>query len=220
MATAAVLLPSHARVEPGSSQLAPATYPSANSSPSIDVDGVTASWIASINTILGNRDYAALKQLFLPESYWRDQLGLSWDFHTLHGPEKIISFLSSHPAGCRIESLKIDTSAAPRMPTVTAVDFDGTINGVQSCLVIETDVGRGRGLVRLAQDQGDGGKWKAFTLFTAIYELKGYEENVKTRRPLGVDHGEHPDRKNWQERRAAQENFEGDKEPTVLILGQ
>ena len=88
-----------------------------------------------------------------------------------------------------------------------------------SFLTIETDVGRGRGLVRLLQDQEDG-KWKAFTLFTTMHELKGHEETVRGRRPNGVIHGGQPGRKNWQERRKATENFEGDIEPTVLILGK
>jgi hypothetical protein len=48
------------------------------------------------------------------------------------------------------------------------VDFTGKIMGVQSFLTVETDVGRGRGLVELLQDQQDGGKWKAFTLFTTM----------------------------------------------------
>ncbi len=48
-----------------------------------------------------------------------------------------------------------------------------------SFLTIETDMGRGTGLVGLLHDPEDGGKWKAFTLFTAMHELKGHEETVK-----------------------------------------
>lgn len=60
---------------------------------------------------------------------------------------------------------------------------------------------------------------KAFTLFTSMMELKGHEETVFGRRPEGVAHGGLPGRKNWQERRLADENYE-DSEPTVLILGK
>jgi len=98
------------------------------------------------------------------------------------------------------------------------VDFHGEVKGVGSFLIIETDVGRGRGIVRLLQDHD--GKWKAFTLFTAMHELKGHEETVRGNRPHGVDHGGKPGRKNWQERRNATENFDGELEPTVLILGK
>ena len=102
---------------------------------------------------------------------------------------------------------------------MSAADFDGKVNGVGSFLKIETDVGKGPGIVRLLQDQQDGGSWKAFTLFTTMHELKGHEETVRGNRPHGVAHGGKPGRKNWQERRTATENFDGDMEPTVLILG-
>ena len=86
-------------------------------------------------------------------------------------------------------------------------------------MTIETDVSRDRALLRLLQDPEEGGKWKAFTLFTAMHELKGYEETIEADRPHGVDHGGQPGRENWQERRHAPENFEDGNEPTVLILG-
>ncbi len=220
MATAAVDVPSHNRLEPGSSQIQALPYPEAHPIGKVNVNVVASEWIDKLNRALSSQDYVAFKDLFLKNSCWRDQLGLSWDYHTLHGTEKMISFLQeSGSNGSRIKTLRIDDSNSTRQPTVSAVDFNGKINGVASFLTIETDVGRGRGLVRLLPDPEDGGKWKAFTLFTAMHELNGHEETVKANRPHGVDHGEQPGRKNWQERRHAMENFEDGNEPTVLILG-
>ena len=220
MATAAVeSIPSYNRVEPGSNQLKAATYPEVKPVAEANVKTVVSDWLHSLNDALSHHRYEVLKQFFLPESCWRDQLGLSWDYHTLQGPEKIISFLKTTPKGPRIESLEIDNTNSTRQPSVAAVDFKGNVNGIASFLTVETDVGRGRGMVRLLQDQKDG-KWKAFTLFTAMLELKGHEETVKRNRPQGVDHGGQPGRKNWQQRRDAMANFEGGNGPTVLILGQ
>ncbi|KAL8932474.1 MAG: hypothetical protein Q9211_006293 [Gyalolechia sp. 1 TL-2023] len=225
MATAAVLssdnrtIPSYNRLEPGSCQLAAASYPDTDSLSSVDANAVASEWVDSFNQALSAQDPSAVKTLFLQGSCWRDQLGLSWDYRSLNGPDKIFSFLTAAPTGSRVRSIKIDESNATRRPTVTAVDYKGEVNGVASFLTVETDVGRGRGLVRLLQDSKDGNKWKAFTLFTAMHELKGYEEAIKDHRPQGVAHGGHPGRKNWQERRTATENFEGDLEPTVLIVG-
>ncbi|KAL9044859.1 MAG: hypothetical protein Q9214_002034 [Letrouitia sp. 1 TL-2023] len=219
MATAAVEVPSHNRVEPGSQQLKAAAYPDSGSSSPADPNAIAADWVDSFNRVLSNREFASVKNLFLAESCWRDQLGLSWNYHTLKGPDKIESFLASASDGPRIHSINIDNTNATRQPTISAVDFNGKINGVVSFLTVETDIGRGRGLVRLLRDLKDSAKWKAFTLFTAMYELKGHEETVKANRPHGVVHGGQPGRKNWLERRTAQENFEGDLEPTVLILG-
>ena len=222
MAAAAVdSIPSYNRIEAGSCQLQAASYPQASDpAKSEDVDAVASEWVSSLTKALNALDYNAIQHLFLPEACWRDQLGLSWDYHTFTGPQKIIDFLKSAPHGSRIKSVEIDKSNATRQPGISAVDYNGKINGVASFLTIETDVGRGRGLVRLLKDPQDGDKWKAFTLFTAMHELKGYEETTKANRPHGVAHGGQPGRKNWAERRTATENFEGDNEPTVLIIGQ
>ncbi len=217
MATAAVQIPSYNRVEPGSSHLVAAAYPKSDAPPKADVHNIATEWVDSLNKALRSQDYEAINRLFLSESCWRDQLGLSWDYHTFNGPEKIISFLKSSPHGSRIKSIQVDDSSTLHSPNISAADFNGKVNGVMSFLTIETDVGRGPGIVRLMQDKD--GKWKAFTLFTAMHELKGHEETVRGNRPHGVVHGGNPGRKNWQERRTATENFEGGAEPTVLILG-
>ena len=220
MATAAVEVPSHNRLEPGSSKIHAIPYPEAHPVSEVDVNTVVSNWVNQLNSALLNQDYALINDLFLTDSCWRDQLGFSWDYHTLHGPEKMISFLQdSGSNGSCIKSLAVDSSNSTRQPTISAVDFGGKVGCVASFLTMETDVGRGRGLVRLVKDPQDGGKWKAFTLFTAMHELKGHEETVKTNRPHGVDHGGKPGRKNWQERRHAMENFEDGNEPTVLVIG-
>lgn len=217
MATAAVQIPSYNRTEAGSCQLKPATFPEPAGPSKADVNKIASEWVESLNKAFESQEYDPIEQLFLQEGTWRDQLGLSWDYHTLNGPEKIITFLKTGPKGCRIKFVSIDDSNSLRKPNVSAVDFNGQVNGIASFLTVETDVGRGRGLVRLVQDHD--GKWKAFTLFSSMTELKGHEEKTGGNRPDGVEHGGRPGRKNWQEKRTAVENFEGEEEPTVLILG-
>ena len=129
----------------------------------------------------------------------------------------MISFLRSTPKGSRIKSIQIENSKF--QPHASAVSFGGKISGLASFLTIETDVGKERGIVRLLHDHQDGEKWKAFTLFTAMHELRGHEETIRKNRPLGVTHGKTRGRKNWQERRTAMENFDDGNEPTVLVLG-
>ncbi|KAL8877955.1 MAG: hypothetical protein Q9198_004136 [Flavoplaca austrocitrina] len=125
------------------------------------------------------------------------------------GPDKIVSFITSAPNGSRVLSIKFDSSNVTRKPSVAAVDFNGKVNGVVSFLTVEPDVGRERGLVRLLQDTQDNNKWKTFTLLTAMHGSEGHEETIGSSRPNGVDHGNHPGRKNWQEQRIATENYEG-----------
>lgn len=220
MAAAAVdSIPSYNRVEPGSSRLQAASYPQVSTpSKSEDVDAIASAWVASLTKALNSLDASAIEQLFLPDACWRDQLGLSWDYHTFTGPKKIVNFLKSAPKGSRIKSVQVERSIT-KQPGISAVDYKGEINGIASFLSIETDVGRGRGIVRLVKEADTGARWKAFTLFTTMHELKGHEETTKGNRPHGVAHGEQPGRRNWAERRTFSENFEGDLEPTVLIIG-
>jgi len=210
-----VAVPSANRVEPGSYALRLANYPVAPSPATpIDANSVAAAWVESFNKLLEHPETATIPDLFLKESYWRDQLCLSWDFHTLQGPEKIVELRKK---SSRIKSVALDKTSELRSPTATVFDADGNVHTVQAFLRVETDIGRGAGIVRLVQDQG---LWKVFTLFTFLKELKGHEEAVGKKRPNGVDHGEHLSRKNWLDRRIAEENFEDGEEPTVLIIGK
>jgi putative flavoprotein involved in K+ transport len=64
----------------------------------------------------------------------------------------------------------------------------------EAWFTFETLVSRGKGLLRLR----DG---KAWTLWTTIVELKGFEEAKGERRPKGVEHGSYKGRKTWKESR-------------------
>jgi putative flavoprotein involved in K+ transport len=55
----------------------------------------------------------------------------------------------------------------------------------EAWLEFETEVGRGSGHLRLIDGQ-------AWTLLTALDELKGHEESLGPRRPKGVEHGASP----------------------------
>lgn len=70
--------------------------------------------------------------------------------------------------------------------------------------------------MRLAQE---GEKWKIFTIFTSLRELKDAPEGTGVNRPAGVQHGALHGRKNWLDRRAAEVNYE-DSQPDVLVVGR
>jgi hypothetical protein len=202
-------IPSANRVEPGSFPLGLANLPSAPKA-SVDVDAAASVWVEKFNASIQRGD---ISSLFLAESYWRDHLCLSWDFHCFQGPEKINSLLKN---GSRVKSLSLDKSNKLHSPTASALD-EGVFT-IQAFLTVETDVGSGSGILRLVQDNY--GAWKCFTIFTLLKKLKGHEELVGKKRPNGVEHGEHLSQKNWLDRRIAEQNFEdGNEQPTVLILG-
>lgn len=144
--------------------------------------------------------------------------GVPPNLDTLKNTDTMASFLTSHPKKCRLISLAVDDSSALRRPTIAPIDFVGEVKGISSFLLLETDVGKGRGIVRLCKD-ANSGQWKAFTLFTTMHELKGHEEALGHRRPDGVQHGGNPGRKNWMDRREIEREYSDGREPIVLIIG-
>lgn len=210
-------VPSYERVEPGSVNIIPADLASIHTSDisKENYEKAAEEWVEAFNKALQSPAISShsLTELFLPQAFWRDHLCLSWNVHTFHGPQEMADFLNK---GCRLKSVSIDKSSDFRKPTIASFDGKGKIQGVQTFLTTESDVGSGLGVARLVQ--GPDGKLKVFTLFTSMRELKGHEESVFGRRSAGVAHGGQPGRKNWQERRLADENFE-DSDPAVLIIG-
>ncbi|KAL8708738.1 MAG: hypothetical protein Q9225_007559, partial [Loekoesia sp. 1 TL-2023] len=196
--------------------LAHARFPETSPKPAeqIEPQRVAFAWVNAFNNLIDGQENATRK-LFLEDSYWRDLLCSTWNFHTYQGLPKISSVLKAGDNQCRLRSLAVDSHSDIKKPLMSPVDFEGSIQGVQAFLTVETDIGRGRGLVKLVRDAKDAGTWKAFTLFTTLEELKGHEESVCTRRPTGVDHGAHPGRLNWQQRRDAEANCAGQGGLTV-----
>ena len=77
--------------------------------------------------------------------------------------------------------------------------------------------GRGRGLLRLVEEDGEDRAW---TLLTTLYELKGHEEPRGTHRPMGAEHGANKQRRTWKERRQEEaESLGSTTQPYVLVIG-
>ena len=217
MAATMVEIPSSNRGLPGTHELEHVSFPKTIDTIPSDPAEVAKAWVSSFNTLLKSGDID-VSNLFLKDSYWRDLLCLTWDFHTLHGPENIASLIKKQSSKWGLKALKVDESSDFRTPKVASIDFKGDVKGVQSFLTAETEVGKGRGLVRLVQDPDDRMKWKAFTLFTTLDELTGFEALIEDRRPTGLEHAK-TGSVNWREVRDAEENFEGGREPAVVIVG-
>src|SRR5271157_5247265 len=137
-------------------------------------------WLAQFERALAEPDDVLLKALFHAESYWRDVLALTWDIKTVEGSDAIRRALKAHlgrarPAGFRTAPNR----AAPRHVTRAGTD------AIEAIFRFETADGRGSGVLRLAPDAGNGNTLKAWTLLTALDEIKGFEEEAGRSRPLG-----------------------------------
>jgi thioredoxin reductase len=179
-----------------------------------DDSSVTADiWLAQFEEALTKSDDAPLRQLFHPDSYWRDVLALSWNIQTLNGRDAILKALpplarSMAPGGFAVAPGR----AAPRK-----VMRAGT-NAIEAIFNFETRVGRGNGILRLIPDEDDGNRLKAWTLLTELVELKGFEEQLGVNRPRGNAYSRDFRGPNWLDLRKASAEY-ADRDPTVLVIG-
>lgn len=207
---------------PGSQSLSSPSLPKPGNSYSPDsaeASCICSDWIDSFNELLNDHRRAAeFSGLFLDDACWRDLLCLAWDFHTLQGRNSIAAYAHDFIGTRRSVKFSLDDSAEHKKPARVPLDFEGKVHCLQAWFNVETDTGRGKGIVKLVDDPSGSG-WRAFTLFTTLEELKGHEELIKERRPAGVRDGQDHGSANWQDKRIAEQEFQDGREPAVLILG-
>lgn len=178
-----------------------------------DIAASAQAWLDELERTLGTPDPAALDRLFLSDGFWRDVLALSWNLQTLAGRDTIAQELTTLAPKAAPANFKIAPNrAAPRWVTRA-----GT-NTIEAIFSFETAIGRGSGIVRLVPDAADGDRLKAWTLLTALDELKGFEEQLGTSRPRGQAYSRDFRGPNWLDQRNAARDY-SDREPVVLVVG-
>ncbi|RDA85025.1 hypothetical protein CP532_4572 [Ophiocordyceps camponoti-leonardi (nom. inval.)] len=195
-------------------------FPSASSPPeTVRPEHEAEAVLEALNRACSKADYREAANLFTEQGFWRDHLALSWRFRTVKGRDGICSFLeecAKSRDGFRIKSFSLDASSPSRQPAIAPVDAVGEVVGIHAFFSFETAVGSGEGLIRLVLQHG---QWAIFTLYTSLRRLRGHEELTFDRRPLGVNHGENPGRKNWSDRRRLEGEVGDDDNLSVLIVG-
>src|SRR5487761_2699953 len=154
-----------------------------------DISVSAENWLTQFESALASPDDGSLQILLHPDSYWRDVLALSWNLQTINGAGAIL-----------IELQALGPSVAPCNFRVEAIR------------------GRGSGVLRLIPDAGDGNRLKAWTLLTALEELKGFEEQQGVSRPRGQSYSRDFRGPNWLDLRKAAAEY-ADHDPTVLVIG-
>jgi cation diffusion facilitator CzcD-associated flavoprotein CzcO len=178
-----------------------------------DISIAAENWLAQFESAITASDQTTLKALFHPDSYWRDVLALSWNLQTINGAEAIIRELKADARRAAPNDFRIDPDrAAPRW-----VSRAGT-SAIEAIFKFETAVGRGSGILRLIPDARDSNRPKAWTLLTALDELKGFEEQQGISRPRGQAYSRDFRGPNWLDLRKAAAVY-ADHDPEVLVVG-
>ncbi len=167
-------------------------------------------WLAMFEKALAGRDDVLLKTLFHPDSHWRDVLALTWHIRTVNGREAVLSELKAHAGQAHPTGFRTDPHrTAPRHVTRAGTD------AIEAIFQFETDEGRGNGVLRLLPGEKN---MRAWTLLTALDEIKGFEEQVGRSRPKGESYSRDFQGPNWLDlRKAAAAYVESD--PVVLVVG-
>jgi cation diffusion facilitator CzcD-associated flavoprotein CzcO len=182
---------------------------------------LASEWINAFNHSLTAAPQSpdVAKHLFLADSYWRDALGVTWQLNTMVGGDAIVTALRDKAAPVGLSDVTLDDTASPPQ----WVNRAGT-DAIEAFFRFETKAAIGRGIMRLCPatepaEAGDSGRqWRAWTLFTAIDQLKGHEEKLDRNRPTGSSYSRDFCGPNWLDKRLAAQKYE-DRDPAVLVVG-
>jgi putative flavoprotein involved in K+ transport len=178
-----------------------------------DISVAVENWLTQFEDALASPALGPLQRLFHRESYWRDMLALSWNIQTVNGADAFVGELKRLAERAVAHGFAIDPDrAAPRKVTRAGTDV------IEAIFKFETAIGRGNGIVRLIAEAGDGNRLKAWTLLTALDELKGFEEALGAARPRGQSYSRDFRGPNWLDLRKAAAQY-ADRDPTVLVIG-
>jgi len=162
-------------------------------------------WLRDFEDALVAGDAGRAASMFAATSFWRDLVSFTWNITTVENPAGVRDLLEETLARTGPHDFAFEEEPA---------EADGVTTG---WFTFETAVGRGRGLLRLVEEDGS---LKAWTFLTTLVELKGHEEARGAARPKGVEHGANKHRTTWLERREQEEAELGvSVQPSVLVVG-
>src|SRR5918997_6064829 len=176
----------------------------------ISAKATATTWLRDFEAALASGDAARVAALFAQECHWRDILALTWNLRTTSGAASIAERMAPTLARMAPRGLRL---AAGRTPP-RRVKRAGT-DAIEAIFAFETAVGPCNGVVRLVPE---GGEPRAWTLMTALDEIRGHEDPANGQRWQDVDWKRNFGGENWLDRRNRARAY-ADRDPAVLGVG-
>lgn len=174
---------------------------------------VFQSWLDKFGGALERQDMTGMLEVLTPDCHWKDLLSFTWSYPVFIGHEGIREGLEKQLPLVEAKNVRIaEGRAEPRFHK------RGGRQVLEAYFNFETKQGRGAGFVRFAVDGDDPYNSKVWSILTSLQELKGFEEAINERRPIGDEFSQYKITENWKEVREAKKNF-ADRDPEVLIVG-
>ncbi len=186
-----------------------------------NIPGTVSQWLNTFATALAVKDRKGLEQLFLEESYWRDQIAMTWDMCQAHGRDQVINaLLNALRWGC-----PTNFRLALEHPAPTTANFLGR-GVIEAYFEFDLPHRTGQGFMRLEADSDAPAGARCYLLGTDLQKLEGVVEELGNRvnrqrlKPIFPIHGYKPARKgqHYSEFRQEKATFV-DHDPDVLIIG-
>lgn len=167
-------------------------------------------WLDDFASAMASGDAARIAPLFADECHWRDILAFTWNLHTTSGAAAIAQRMAPLCSKTAFGALQLAKGRTPpRLVTRAGVA------AIEAIFTFETAVGPCNGVVRFVSQ---GGTPRAWTLMTALDEIRGHEDPANGKRWQDVDWKRNFGGENWADRRRRAIAY-ADRDPAVLVVG-
>jgi cation diffusion facilitator CzcD-associated flavoprotein CzcO len=168
-------------------------------------------WLVRFAEALQTQDAHAAADMFLADGLWRDVLAFTWNIETMSGRAAIKAALNQTLTRTKPAHFHIPPKRTPPRRVSRA-----GMESIEAIFEFETAFGPAHGIVRLVPDPQAPSRLRAWTLLTALQELRGHEEAFKRR--AAEDSTRDFGAANWLDRRNEVRSY-ADRDPAVIVIG-
>lgn len=182
----------------------------------LPLQSIAKCWLSQLQVVLSNDHSSDLSAILHPDSWWRDMLIFDWEFHSIRGLPKIQQYILHRRSHANITDIRLMTEGSTA-PVLETPQMETT--WMRAIFTFDCHCGSGSGIVYLTHNETQG-MWKAFSVYTALQDLRGLEFRAGSNRSEGTvdslskraDHGTC----NGYHRSA---NYPEREEPRVIVVG-
>lgn len=186
-----------------------------------DLKQLAQTWLTAFERALSRGERSSLKRLFIEESYWRDQIALTWDMRQAHGREQVLSGLLDAAQRAKPRDFALaDRHPHPSLASVLGRDV------IEVYVSFKVEHGTGEGFLRLIENPDLDAGVQCYMIGTDIATLDDVVEELGNRvsrerlKPVFPIHGFKPMHKGQHFSEFAKEKMAFARhDPDVLIIG-
>lgn len=181
----------------------------------------TQAWLQAFGRAQESGSRAELVRLFCEESYWRDQVALTWNMCQFWGREEVCDSLLEAVSRARPSHFRVDEKQVqPECARFLAREL------IEAYFLFDLPYGQGQGFLRLVRDEDSPTGVRCYMLGTDILSIDGVVEELGNRvtrermDPIFPIHGYKPMRKGQHYSEFSRDKMAlEDRDPDVLIIG-